>query len=150
MVDSRDKGARAESLVKNALRRVTGLNWERTPGSGALNEKHGLKADLYVPNEKNLYAVEVKHYAEDYLTSNILTAKSPQLIEWWKQAVRQGKQVNKTPLLIFKFDRSKLFVAFTELPSGSYRYILIRVDEHEFFVALLDDYLTGENPKFIA
>ena len=150
MVDSRDKGARAESLVKNALRRVTGLNWERTPGSGALNEKHGLKADLYVPNEKNLYAVEVKHYAEDHLTSGILTAKSPQLIEWWKQAVRQGKQVNKIPLLIFKFDRSKLFVAFTEIPSGNYRYMLIRVDEHEFFVALLDDYLMGENPKFIA
>ena len=150
MIDSRDKGARAESLVKNALRRVTGLNWERTPGSGALNEKHGLKADLYVPNEKNLYAVEVKHYADDHLTSSLLTAKSPQLIEWWKQSVRQGKQVSKTPLLVFKFDRSKLFVAFTEVPSGSYRYMLIRVDEHEFFVALLDDYLTGENPKFIA
>jgi len=85
MVDSRDKGARAESLVKNALRRVTGLNWERTPGSGALNEKHGLKADLYVPNEKNLYAVEVKHYAEDHLTSSVLTAKTPQLIEWWNK-----------------------------------------------------------------
>jgi len=150
MVDSRDKGARAESLVKNALRRATGLNWERTPGSGALNEKHGLKADLYVPNEKNLYAVEVKHYAEDHLTSSVLTSKTPQLIEWWKQAIRQGKQVSKIPLLVFKFDRSKLFVAFTEVPSGSYRYMLIRVDEHEFFVALLEDYLTSENPKFIA
>jgi Holliday junction resolvase len=150
MVDSREKGARAESVIRDQLRKATGLNWERVPGSGALNEKHGLKGDLYVPNEKNLYCVEVKHYKDDHLTSSVLTGKNPQVIEWWKQAIRQGIQVSKTPLLIFKYDRSKVFAAFTEIPSANYRHMLLHIDEYEFFVALLDDYLSNEKPKFIA
>lgn len=147
---SKDKGTRAEVLVRDELKRITGLKWERTPLSGALDPKHGLKSDLYVPNEKNLYAVEVKHYAEDHLDSRLLTSKDPQLIQFWQQAVRQGKQVNKEPLLIFKFDRSKLFVAFKDFPSGGYSYIFISVAEHEFYVALLDQWLACEQPKFIA
>lgn len=150
MVDSRDKGARAETTIRDALRKQTGLKWERVPGSGALNEKHQLKGDLYVPGEKNLFVTECKHYADDHLTSAILTGKNPQITEWWEQALRQGRQVNKTPLLIFKFDRSKLFVAFEDLPSSNYRHMFVSVGDYEFFVALLDDYLTHEQPKFIA
>jgi Holliday junction resolvase len=149
MVDSREKGARAELAIRDVMRKLTGLKFERVPGSGALNEKHGLKGDLYLPNEKNLYAIEVKHYAEDHLTSAVLTGKNPQLLEWWKQAVRQGIQVDKKPLLIFKFDRSKLFVAFEDMPSGGYRSICISLDEHEFHVSLLEDYIKAESPKFI-
>ena len=149
-VDPRAKGARAETVVRDALRLATGLKWERVPGSGALDEKHGLKADLYVPNEKNLYAVEVKHYALDHLNSTILTSKDPQLIKFWKQAVRQGEQVSKEPLLIFKFDRSKLFVAFRDIPSCTYSHIFISVQDYEFYVALLDDWLANEAVKFIA
>lgn len=149
MVDSREKGARAEVAVRDVLRQHTKLQWERVPGSGALNEKHQLKGDLYIPGEKNLYVVEVKHYKEDHLTSAILTGKSPQILDWWRQAVRQGEQVNKIPLLTFKFDRSKIFVAFTDLPSARYRHIFVSIEGYEFFVALLEDYLTFENPKFI-
>lgn len=150
MVDSREKGARAESVIRDVLRKATGLQWERVPGSGALNEKHQLKGDLYIPGEKNLYVTECKHYADDHLTSSVLTSKNPQLLEWWTQAVRQGVQVSKKPLLIFKHDRSKIFCAFEEVPSADYRYMFVRVGEHEFFVALLDDYLAHEQPKFIA
>lgn len=150
MVDSRDKGARAETIMRDALRKHTGLKWERVPGSGALNEKHQLKGDLYVPGEKNLFVTECKHYADDHLTSSILTGKNPQILDWWEQALRQGRQVSKTPLLIFKFDRSKIFAAFEDIPSGKYRHMFVSVGEYEFFVALLDDYLTYEQPKFIA
>lgn len=150
MVDSREKGARAESVIRDTLRKATGLQWERTPGSGALNEKHGLKGDLYVPNEKNLYCTEVKHYKDDHFTSSLLTGKNPQIIEWWEQAVRQGIQVSKKPLLIFKHDRSKVFVAYQHMPTADYRYVFVAVLGHEFYVALLDDFLQHENPKFIA
>lgn len=151
MVDSRDKGARAESLIKDALRSKTGLPWERTPGSGALDPKHMLKGDLYVPNRTNLYCVEVKHYAEDHLTSKVLTGKSPQLIEWWNQALRQAKQMNRKPLLIFKFDRSKVFAAYTDMPSYEYIYMFINYPESgPFYVSTLDDFLKNENPKFVS
>lgn len=149
MVDSRAKGARAETLIRDKLRELTGLNWERVPSSGALDPKHGLKADLYIPNEKNLYAVEVKSYADDHLTSKVLTDKTPQLIEWWEQAVRQGLQVSKKPLLIFKFDRSKIFCAFLEEPIGLYDHFRICAKDHYFSVSLLEDYIKQEQPKFI-
>jgi len=150
MVDSRAKGARTETLARDMLRKYTGLVWERVPGSGALDPKHQLKGDLYVPGKTNLFAIEVKGYAEDHLTSELLTSKTPQLIEWWKQAYRQGTQVNKQPLLIYKFDRSKLFVAFEDLPEGDYRFICISCDGYELFTCLLEDWLKHEAPKFIS
>ncbi len=149
-VDPRAKGSRAETLIRDRLRELSGLGWERVPSSGALDAKHGLKGDLYVPNEKNLFAVECKHYAEDHLTSSVLTAKDPQLLTWWEQAVRQGKQVNKIPLLIFKHDRSKIFCAFNDPPTADYRFISICAKDHYFNVSLLDDWYTHEQPKFIA
>jgi hypothetical protein len=149
MVDPRAKGARGETQIRDVLRTHTKLQWERTPGSGALDEKHGLKGDLYVTNATNLYCVEVKNYEEDHLTSHILTSKDPQLLVWWEQAVRQGKQVSRNPLLIFKFNRSKIFVAYENLPKGPYRYIFIDAKGYEFYVALLEDWLTFDKPKFV-
>lgn len=149
MVDSRAKGARTETVVRDALKKHTGLAWERVPGSGALDPKHQLKGDLYVPGRTNLWCVEVKGYAEDHISSALLTGKSPQLIEFWKQSVRQGYQVNKKPLLIFKFDRSKIFSAFLDMPTTNYRYIFASIDEHEFYVSLLDDWLANEQPQFV-
>lgn len=153
MVDPRAKGARTETTVRDTLRKATGLQWERVPGSGALDEKHGLKGDLYVPGEKNKFCVEVKGYAEDHLTSALLSSKTPQLLEFWKQAIRQGKQVGKSPVLIFKYDRSKVFVAWDDLnymPDGSYPYFFYHRDEYIFYIALLDDWLKHEQPQFIA
>jgi hypothetical protein len=150
MVDARAKGARTESVVRDVLKKHTGLGWERVPGSGALDPKHQLKADLYVPGRTNIFAVEVKGYAEDHLTSHVLTSKSPQLLEFWKQSVRQANQVNKSPLLIYKFDRSKIFVAFEDMPTqNNYRYMFIQADGFEFFTALLEDWLNNEKPVFV-
>jgi len=149
MVDSREKGSRAETAVRKLLKQKTGLNWERTPGSGALNEKHKLKGDIYIPDAKNVYCVEVKHYKDDHFNSSLFTGKTPQLIIWWEQAVRQGLQTDRKPLLIFKFDRSKLFVAFQDMPTSSYRYAFLNIENHEFYIALLEDFLEFENPKFV-
>lgn len=153
MVDPRAKGARTETQVRDILRKHTGLQWERVPGSGALDEKHGLKGDLYVPNATNKYCVEVKGYAEDHLTSAVLTSKNPQLLAFWEQAERQGKQVKREPLLIFKFDRSKIFVAWSDpnyMPDDTYPYIYVSRGLYSFFVAQLEDWLLNETPKFIS
>ena len=112
MVDSRQKGARAEAALKKILRDETGLDFQRTPGSGALNETHKLKGDIYIPNEKNKYCIEVKHYKDDHLTSKVLTNLNPQLLQWWEQAETQAEKVDMEPMLFFKFDRSKWFVMF--------------------------------------
>lgn len=153
MVDPRAKGARTECTIRDILRTRTGLQWERVPGSGALDEKHGLKGDLYVPNSNNKFCIEVKGYAEDHINSTLLSSKAPQILKFWEQAVRQGKQVKKDPLLIFKFDRSKAFVAWDNInytPDGSYPYLFYHRGEYIFYVALLEDWLVNEQPQFIA
>jgi hypothetical protein len=150
MVDSRQKGATAETAARDLLRKLTDLKWERVPGSGMLDAKHGLKGDLYVPKEENLFAVEVKHYKDSHLDHSVLTGKNPQLLEWWEQAERQGRQLDKKPLLLFKHDRSKFFVAFKDMPTCDYRYMFISALGYEFYTALLEDWISNEVPEFIS
>jgi len=149
MVDSRVKGATGETKVRDTLRSYTKLQWERVPGSGALDPKHGLKGDLYVPGKINRYCIEVKNYKDDHLTSKVLTSKNPQLIEWWEQTLRESAQVSKIPLLIFKFDRSKLFVAYEDFPPEDLCYMSIHTDKHDFYVSMLEDLLVLYTPRFI-
>lgn len=148
MIDSKAKGARGELKVRDELRKLTGLNWERTPGSGMYSQSHGLKGDIYVPGTTNMYTIEIKNYEEDHLTSKIFN-KSSKLMEWWEQAMRQADQNGNEPLLIFKYDRSKLFVAY-KYQSNDYKYnnITVRIDDYVFNIALLDDWVLHENPKF--
>ena len=153
VVDSRQKGVRTETLARDMLRKYTGLNWERVPGSGALDPKHQLKGDLYIPGVNNRFCVEVKGYAEDHINSGLLTHKTPQLIEWWQQTDRQARQVDKLPLLIFKYDRSKLFVATVvyELDMLDNRWLLYsNGGDYEFYIMLLEDWLSGSTVKFIS
>jgi Holliday junction resolvase len=149
MVDSRQKGSRAESDAAKVLKAYSGLDFKRVPMSGALHESHQLKGDLYLVNSLNVYCIEVKHYKDCHLTSNILTDKTPQIEEWWIQTIRESAQISRKPLLIFKHDRSKWFVGFKEPPSTeAYRYMFINTGEHQFYVAKLDDWLKHEEIKF--
>lgn len=150
MVDSRQKGARAETVFRDILREHTKLQFERVPGSGALDPKHKLKGDLYIPDASNIFCIEVKHYCEDHLTSKLLTSKTPQLLEWWEQCERQGRQVDRKPLLLYKFDRSKCFAAFKDEPTQLFNYMLVNINDYVFYTCLLEDWLRYETPKFIA
>lgn len=146
MVDSRDKGARAETAARDVLRQYTGYKWERVPGSGALGAQHKLKGDLYIPEANNVFCVEIKHYADDHLTSKILTDKDAQFMEWWEQTIRESAQVGKHPLLIYKFDRSKWFVAFKALDFVPYdevsRVMEISYNKHHIATMKLEEWLS--------
>ena len=146
---SKEKGTRAETLIRDELRKYTNLQWERTPMSGALDPKHGLKADLYIPNEKNVFCVECKHYADDHFTSTLLTSKNPQIIDWWQQADRQGKQVGRKPLLLFKHDRSKVFAAYEDMPDNDYRFVFLNLLGYNFYISLMSEWIQFEKPRFI-
>ncbi len=108
---------------------------------------HQLKGDLYLPNTRNKYCIEVKGYKDDHLTSKILTDKNPQLAEWWKQAVRQGSQVDMLPILIFKKDRGKLFIAIQEIEDFE-AYKSIFIPHLNIWVCLLEDWLEYDKPIF--
>ena len=145
MVDSRAKGSRGEYLVRDMLREATGLKFERVPASGALEY---LKGDLYVPNQRNHYCIEVKNYNDSPFNDKIFTAKKTNnLIKWWKKIVIQAEGGDQKPLLFFKYDRSKVFVVTEEKPKNTEDYIYINF--LKCFVLLAEDWLECEKQEFI-
>ncbi|ATS94087.1 putative D14 protein [Pectobacterium phage DU_PP_V] len=114
MTDSREKGKRGEYQVRDSLRSLTGLEWERVPGSGAFGQNHGLKGDIYLPATSpriSKYCFEVKWYAGDNISSNLLNSTESQLEKWWGQTVREAGQMGTLPILVFKKDRGEWLVA---------------------------------------
>ena len=145
MVDSRAKGARGEYLVRDMLREATGLKFERVPSSGALEY---LKGDLYVPNQRNYYCIEVKNYKDSPLSDKVFTQpKTNNLVKWWKKIVIQATKGDQKPLLFFKYDRSKVFVVTEQKPRNTIEYLFIRF--LDCYVLLADDWLKHEKVEFI-
>ena len=146
MVDSRAKGARGEYLVRDMLRDATGLKFERVPSSGALEY---LKGDLYVPNQRNYYCIEVKNYKDSPLSDKVFTQpKTNNLVKWWKKIVIQAIGGDQKPLLFFKYDRSKVFVVTEQKPKNTIEYLFIRF--LDCYVLLAENWLKHEKVEFIS
>ncbi len=143
MVDSRAKGARGEYLVRDMLRNASGLQFERVPSSGALSY---LKGDLYVPDERNLFCIEVKNYAKSPLTDKVFTNKTNYLLQWWEKIVRQAALKTQQPLLFFKYSRSKVFVVTTLKPENArYMYVSWLVS----YILVAEEWLKQEALEWI-
>ena len=145
MVDSRAKGARGEYLVRDLLREQTKLKFERVPASGALEY---LKGDLYVPNEKNRFCIEVKNYEKSPLSDKIFTApRTNNLIKWWKKLIQQAEGGNQEPLLFFKYNRSEVFVVTALLPEFTDHWI--HIEWLDCYVLLAKTWLANEEVEFL-
>jgi len=143
MVDSRAKGARGEYLVRDMLRDASGLQFERVPSSGALSY---LKGDLYVPDEKNLFCIEVKNYEKSPFTDKIFTNKTNYLLQWWEKIVKQAELKLQQPLLFFKYSRSKVFVVTTLKPENT-RYTY--VSWLDCYIMIAEEWLDQEKVEWI-
>lgn len=117
MVNPRAKGALGENKVKEFLDSRTPYTFERTPGSG--NGK--IKGDLHIPNYKNVFCIEVKNYAEAPNFAASLVNKTNDFVLWWTKLQKQSG-IQK-PLLIFRYNRSQLFVATDIKPTNVEKYI---------------------------
>lgn len=141
MVNSRQKGKVGETLVKKFLEDNTPHKWDFTPGSGS-----GLiKGDLHIQGKNNYFCVEVKNYAESPLNDKVLTSKTNDLVQWWTKLVTQSK--NKKPLLFFKYNRSKLFVATSIKPTSVDKYLDFRW--LDCYVMLAEDWIGKEEIKWL-
>jgi Holliday junction resolvase len=143
MVDSRVKGQRGEYLVRDLLREATGLKFERVPASGALSY---LKGDLYIPDAKNVYCIEVKNYESSPLSDKIFTNKTNYIVNWWEKLLKQSELKLQKPLLFFKYTRSKIFVITSEMP---YNTNYMHISWLNCYVMLAEEWLKNENPEFI-
>ena len=143
MVDSRAKGAAGERQVRDVLRSRTGLEWQRVPHSGALEY---MKGDLFVPNAHNNYCVEVKFYKDSHFNDKILTNKTNQFAAWWEQTTSQAKKQGGKPVLFFKYNRSKFFVATRDKPEWVKEYM--HVNHLDCYVMEMINWLVHEKPSF--
>lgn len=105
------KGTRFEYKVRDMLTKKTGVAWDRVPMSGA----GSMKGDLYCKSNHYFYCIECKSFKDSVIQENLLNAKSNNLYPWWQQTMREAKEMNRKPALVFKKDRGKLLIAVLEV-----------------------------------
>lgn len=143
MVNSRQKGARGEEGVRSLLCASTGLCFDRVPGSGSGK----IKGDLHIPGKRNRFCIEVKNYAESPLSDKIFTNKTNNLVQWWTKLCSQAKACGQEPLLIFKYNRSKLFVVTELKPANVEKFLYI--SWLNCYIILCDEWLQGERIEWL-
>jgi Holliday junction resolvase len=143
MVDSRSKGQRGEYLVRDLLRKHTGLQFERVPSSGALSY---LKGDLYLPDQNNRFCIEVKNYEKSPFTDKMFTNKTNYVVAWWAKIIEQASIKDQDPLLFFKYSRSKVFVV-TDIRPENTRYSYF--SWLDCYILLAEEWLENEKVEFI-
>lgn len=141
MVDSRQKGKTFEYQVRDKLSEALGFKFERVPLSGSLPY---LKGDIFIPHGDFPYVIECKHYKE-IEWNNLLTAKTSTILEFWTQTTREAGQVNKKPLLIYKWNFSKLYACWND-DVLTQNYVKVKTGDHEFTMALFDDWVSAVKP----
>tara|TARA_Y100001951_G_C11268341_1_gene257044 strand:+ start:446 stop:937 length:492 start_codon:yes stop_codon:yes gene_type:complete len=142
MVNSRQKGARAELLVQNMLIRHTGLDFIQTPGSGSGK----IKGDLYLEHQHNIFLIEVKFYKEVPFTYKVFTQKSNYFVQWWTKLIRQAQEIKLEPILFFKGNHTQFFVATVRKPENYKRYM--HVKWLGAYIMLAEKWLEYENIGF--
>jgi len=137
---SKAKGSAFEAKIAKRFTEEFGKEFKRVPLSGALEWMKGdivcIKDTAWFP-----YTIEAKHYKEINWNS-LLTAKSSDMFSFWEQTQREADVMEKKPLLVFRWDRSKDYVAFdddTQLDN----YLEVSSFGHYFKIALLDDWLVA-------
>ena len=109
---SKIKGSAYEAKIRDLLNKELAIEFKRMPRSGSLEY---LKGDLWTPFDTAgwPYCIECKHYKE-VNWNGLLTAKSSDLYEFWRQCVREAEVMKKKPLLIYRWNRSKDYVCWND------------------------------------
>lgn len=135
---SKNKGRAFEYVVRDKFSETFESQFERVPLSGALSY---LKGDVYAPWLPDLpWTIEAKHHKEvDW--NNVLTAKTSLLLSFWDQTVREADVMKRNPLLVYKWDRSKIYACWSDNLVTTENYVLVKSGTREFKMSLLDDWL---------
>ena len=99
MINSKQKGNRAERAVAKIINDTLGVNCRRTPQSGGMSFKGDI-IDINIDSVAHEYHFEVKNRKQLWIN------------KWWEQTVNDCPP-NKIPVLIFKMEGK--FYAMTRL-----------------------------------
>lgn len=135
---SKTKGRNFEYVVRDHFSKTFNSQFERVPLSGALAY---LKGDVYAPWLPDFpWCIEAKHHKE-VPWNNILSAKSTLLLSFWDQTIREAKVMNKHPLLVFKWDRSKIYACWNDDLITTSDYIKVNAHGRSFTMGFLEEWL---------
>lgn len=135
---SKIKGSSYEAKIRDLLTKELKIEFKRMPLSGSLEY---LKGDLWTPHDTAAwpYCIECKHYAE-VNWNGLLTAKSSDLLNFWRQAVREAEVMKKKPLVIYRWNRSKDYICWNDSIELKLQIIYSGFDCN-FKMGLLSDWL---------
>lgn len=164
------KGNGFESqIAKKLTKALDPLTFIRTPGSGArlggknfetFSKMFGEEAtklftgDVAVTNEKDVglnfrFSIECKSYkTPDGFTS--MVNGTANVFKWMDESVVDAQKINKTPLLVFKWNHTPVFVAMLESDNaGGWgrvdpKLTIQKEDGPAIDVFLLDDLLSNK------
>ena len=147
-INSRNKGNKAERVVAKLLEGWTGKQFARTPSSGGLQWKTtNSKGDIVCTTEGHLFpfCIEIKHHKKiDFNELLIGSKKTPKIIGFWEQCIRDAKLAKKAPLLIFRYNNLPKDFFFVILETSLYIKLLKSLPEdinnQELFHIKLKDY----------
>jgi|TARA_B100000073_G_scaffold332954_1_gene323936 Holliday junction resolvase len=142
VVNSRQKGSRAEQQIAHLLGINSGETFTQTPGSGSGK----IKGDLYVKDKHNIFMIEVKHYRDMAFNQKIFTQKNNNFVKWWTKAIAQAEQMQQEPLLFMKQNYSQWYVTTTREPKKEKRYMYI--NWLGAYILLADKWLENEELEF--
>jgi len=114
MTQGRPKGAKAELEVAAILAEwwggfEPGTIFKRTPGSGGwaskdAREAFGTAGDLVTTSDRFPFSVEIKR-REGWAWDPLISGKKSPVWKWWRQAVTQGEEMHKVPMLWLRHNR---------------------------------------------
>lgn len=142
---SKAKGSAFEAKIAKLFTEEFGKDFKRVPLSGALE---WMKGDIICIQDTAWfpYTIECKHYKE-INWNNLLTAKSAEMYKFWEQTLREADVMKKKPLLIFRWDRSKDYVAFDD-DLEVVNCIEVNAFKMKFKIALLDEWLVEAKKQY--
>ena len=142
---SKAKGSAFEAKIAKLFTEEFGKDFKRVPLSGALE---WMKGDIICIQDTAWfpYTIECKHYKE-INWNNLLTAKSAEMYKFWEQTLREAEVMKKKPLLIFRWDRSKDYVAFDD-DLDVVNCIEVNAFKMKFKIALLDEWLVEAKKQY--
>jgi len=144
---SKEKGTRAEHKLIELLVEYTKLPFKRVPLSGA----SVIKGDIFLSNERNKYCIEVKSYKESAINHLLVSGVGKPLLDWIEQTLIQAKKMNIEPLLFFKHDRSKFYVATWDEPKNMDKFLMYQYNMEELPIFIMDakEWLQNEDIEWL-
>lgn len=145
-INSKKKGSKNERDVARLFKEWTGYDFARVPQSGGLNwHTSNSTGDIICTDEKHAhkfkFTVECKFHEEinfAHLIDGTISKKTNKVIHFWEQAVKEGKTVNKVPLLFMRKNGMKRDMHFVAMPERFFSQLYWTFTEFGYITFISD------------